>query len=335
MLWSEVYRPRRCEDIIGQDAVIRQMTAFADSGSIPHMLIFGPHGTGKTTAVGCMTERLYGENREANTTVFSTADLLGKGKSVLESDDRFSHIYRKDLSLIANFKRIVKWYASMRPLDAEFKVMVFEDAEHLTFEAQQSLRRTMERYSATCRFVFVTVRPSAIIPAIASRCLPLFLPLDAALVRAALRRYWPRRASVPKDDLDLIVCAARGDLRRAITYLQIAAGSGEEGFDLAEVARSETGNIAASAFEALRGGNLEAARGIVESLLIDYGLSAQEAVVELREAIRRDYNHPALVIALADTDLRLTHSANDFVQINALLARIALEVSGEEGTAAL
>lgn len=337
MLWSEVYRPRRCEDIIGQDAVIRQMTAFADSGSIPHMLIFGPHGTGKTTAVGCMTERLYGENREANTTVFSTADLLGKGKSVLESDDRFSHIYRKDLSLIANFKRIVKWYASMRPLDAEFKVMVFEDAEHLTFEAQQSLRRTMERYSATCRFVFVTVRPSAIIPAIASRCLPLFFaPLDAALVRARLEEILAAEgASVPKDDLDLIVCAARGDLRRAITYLQIAAGSGEEGFDLAEVARSETGNIAASAFEALRGGNLEAARGIVESLLIDYGLSAQEAVVELREAIRRDYNHPALVIALADTDLRLTHSANDFVQINALLARIALEVSGEEGTAAL
>jgi len=50
----------------------------------------------------------------------------------------------------------VKWYASMRPLDAPFKLMVFEDAHALTFEAQQALRRTMERYSATCRFVFVT-----------------------------------------------------------------------------------------------------------------------------------------------------------------------------------
>ena len=330
MLWVRS-TARRCEDIIGQDGHP------ADDGvrtqAYP-MLIFGPHGTGKTTAVGCMTERLYGENREANTTVFSTADLLGKGKSVLESDDRFSHIYRKDLSMIANFKRIVKLYASMRPLDAEFKVMVFEDAEHLTFEAQQSLRRTMERYSATCRFVFVTVRPSAIIPAIASRCLPLFFPWMRRSSVPALRRYWPRRGERPKDDLDPDrLCRTR---RPAAGY-NLPADCSRVGGGGSTLRRLRGRRPATSLHRRLRlrGGNLEAARGIVESLLIDYGLSAQEAVVELREAIRRDYNHPALVIALADTDLRLTHSANDFVQLNALLARIALEVSGEEGTAAL
>ncbi|BBL68248.1 AAA family ATPase [Methanoculleus chikugoensis] len=336
MLWSEIYRPRRCDDIIGQDEVVRHLTAFADSGSVPHMLISGPHGTGKTAAVECLARRLYGENWKANTTVFSATDLLGRGRSALETDERFSMVYRKDRSLIVNFKQIVKWYASMRPLDADFKLMVFEDAHGLTFEAQQALRRTMERYSATCRFIFVTVRPSTIIPAIASRCLPLFFaPIESGLVRARLEEILAAEgAAVPADDIDLIVHAAQGDLRRAIMYLQIAARA-EKDFDLAEISRSETANVATSAFIALRDGNFDAARWIAESLMIEYGLSAREVVGELRQAVRREYNHPALAVALADADLRLTHNANDFVQINALLARIAREVFSEESTTAL
>jgi len=336
MLWSEVYRPKRCDEIIGQDEVVDCLVSFADAGSVPHMLISGPHGTGKTAAVGCLAKRLYGEDWEANTTVFSAADLLGKGRSALETDERFSLLYRKDLSLIVNFKQIVKWYASMRPLDADFKLMVVEDAGHLTFEAQQALRRTMERYSATCRFIFITTRPSAIIPAITSRCLPLFFsPLANHVVRARLTEILAAEAAVlPADDLDLIVHAAQGDLRRAILYAQIAAGSGKD-FDLAEVSRSETSNVAASAFDALRTGDFDAARRNAESLMIESGLSAREVVLELRQVIRREYNHPALAVALADADCRLCHNANDFVQVNALLARIAREVFGEECTAAL
>ena len=303
---------------------------------MPHILISGPHGTGKTAAVECMAKRLYGENWRANTTVLSATDLLGRGRSALETDERFSMIYRKDRSLIVNFKQIVKWYASMRPLDADFKLMVFEDAHGLTFEAQQALRRTMERYSATCRFILVTVRPSAVIPAIASRCLPLFFaPVESSLIRERLLEILVAEgAAVPDDDIDLIVYAAQGDLRRAIMYLQIAAEAKED-FDLAEISRSETANIATSAFTALRDGNFDAARKIAESLMIEYGLSAREVVGELRQVIRREYNHPALAIALADADLRLTHNANDFVQINALLARIAREVFSEESTATL
>jgi len=327
MLWSEVYRPKGCDDIIGQDEVVRYLVSFAESGSVPHMLISGSHGTGKTAAIECLARRLYAENWEANTSVFSAADLLGRGKSALEADERFSHIYQKGQSRIVNFKYIVKWYASMRPLDAPFKLMVFEDAHDLTFEAQQALRRTMERYSATCRFIFVTTRPSAIIPAIASRCLPLFFaPIERELIRARLDAILAvEGAAIPADDLDLIVYAAGGDLRRAIIYLQLAVAAGEE-FDLAEISRSETGNVAASAFDALRTGNFDAASRIAESLMIEYGLSAREVVHELREVARREYNHPALAVALADADHRLCHNANDFVQVNALLARVAREV---------
>lgn len=341
MLWSEVYRPKGCDEIIGQDEVVRYLVSFAESGSVPHMLISGPHGTGKTAAVECLARRLYADNWEANTTIFSATDLLGRGKSVLEEDERFSHIYQKGQSQIANFKYIVKWYASMRPLDAPFKLMVIEDAHDLTFEAQQALRRTMERYSTTCRFIFVTTRPSALIPAIISRCLPLFFaPIENEVIRARLDEILAAEgAKIAAEDLELIVYAAQGDLRRAIIYLQLAVET-EEDADLAEVlaeaSRSETGNVATSVFAALRAGNFDAASRIAESLMIEYGLSGREVIHELRQVARREcYSHPALAVALADADHRLCNNANDFVQINALLARVAQEVFGEQSPAAL
>ena len=192
MLWTERYRPVRLEDIRGQDRVIGLLVSCAASGTSPHLMFSGPHGTGKSAAIRCFAERLYGENWEANTSFFQTADLFSQGKKLLEEDERYAHLYQKSQSLIVNFKYILKWYASMRPLDADFKLMVFEDAHALTREAQQGLRRIMEQYSSTCRFVFSTTNQSAIIPAISSRCLPLFFaPVRSdGTYRRVSGQYW-------------------------------------------------------------------------------------------------------------------------------------------------
>src|SRR5512137_739968 len=174
MLWIEKYRPEILPDILGQEPVVHHLSNFATSKTLPHLLLTGPHGTGKSAAIECFAKALYQENWELNTSVFQTADLFSQGKAYLEQDDRYAHLYQKNQSLITNFKYIIKWYASLRPLDAEFKLMVFEDAHALTRDAQEALRRIMERTSSTCRFIFTTTNPSAIIPAISSRCLPLF-----------------------------------------------------------------------------------------------------------------------------------------------------------------
>lgn len=137
MLWIEKYRPKEFSDIVGQDPVIRQLSSFAGSGMVPHIILTGPHGTGKSVTVECFAKAVYRENWEMNTTVFPTADLFLQGKAFLETDERFAHLYQKNQSLINNFKYIIRWYASLRPLDAEFKLMVFEDAHALSREAQQ------------------------------------------------------------------------------------------------------------------------------------------------------------------------------------------------------
>jgi replication factor C small subunit len=130
---------------------------------------------------------------------------------------------------------------------------------------------------------------------------------------------------VPDELLGLLVPEAGGDLRRAILLLQFAAESSTP-IDLADTASSETENVAVSAVEALRKGDFSGAKARAEALLIDYGLTGEEVVKELARATDRTYNDPRIAVALADADLLLRRGGNEFIQINALLARISREV---------
>jgi len=326
MLWTEKYRPYTFTEILGQEPVVQHLSSFAVSGTLPHLILTGPHGTGKSTAVGCLARALYHDNGELNTSVFPVADLFSQGKSFLEQDDRYAHLYQKNQTLIVNFKYILKWYASMRPLDAEFKLMVFEDAHALTRDAQQALRRIMERTSNTCRFIFTTTNPSAIIPAISSRCLPLFFaPVSQDVILRHLTGIREKEAAgsltCSDDDVDLIVQAAGGDLRRAVLLLQAALQSGRCE-DLLTYTSSENATVAANALNALRDGDVRGAIRRMESLMIDNGLSASELLYEARTIIQREYNHPALAIALADAEYRLMHANNEYVQLGAFATGI-------------
>jgi replication factor C small subunit len=326
MFWIEKYRPGDLTGIVGQDPVVRHLASFAQSRTCPHLILSGPHGTGKSVAIECFAKQLYGETWELNTSVFQTADLFSQGKTLLEQDERYAHLYQKGMSLINNFKHIIRWYASLKPLNAEYKLMVFEDAHTLTRDAQAGLRRVMERTSGTCRFVFSTTNPSALIPAIRSRCLPLFFaPVGTEAMFERLRAIRAGETGCPHscsdDDLELIVQASAGDLRRALLLLQGAMETGKctELFDLSQ---SETATVASVALTSLRGGDTRGAIKRFEALMIDYGLSGSEVIAEIRNVARREYNHPALAMALADADYRMLHANNEYIQIGALTAGI-------------
>lgn len=332
MLWIEKYRPATFDHIIGQDQVISMMRSAARSGSLPHLLVTGPAGTGKSAAVECLGRELFGERACENTTTIQAMDLFEQGKKYLEGNERYAHIYRKEESLLTNFKNITRWYASVRPLDAEFRIVIFEGASALTREAQQALRRIMERYSRTCRFIYVTTRSSGIIPAISSRCLPFFFaPLSAGAIgehlQAVLNCEFPAGQGIPADEIDLIAHAAGGDLRKAIMLLQVRSGSdGASG--LVSWSQTETSRIANAALAAIEGADLPSAIRKFEALMIEYGLPSGEVMSELHAAVRRDYNDPRLVSILADTDYRLTRCNNEYIQLNAMAARIVQEIFG-------
>jgi replication factor C small subunit len=328
MLWIEKYRPSSFDEIFGQEHVISRLDHAASGGNVPHLLFIGPAGTGKSAAAECLAMKLYGESWGENTTIIQTSDLFEQGKKYLERNDRYSHIYRREESLLTNFKNIIRWYASVRPLDADFRLVILEGASALPREAQQGLRRIMERYSRTCRFIYVTTRPSAIIPAISSRCLPFFFsPLKSEVVEARLRSILIKECNpgrcLTDDDIELIVQAAAGDMRKAIMLLQVSTGA--EG-DLVRCSQTETGQIAQAALQAITSRDISAAIRRFETLMIEYGFTPQEVLWEFRNAVRKDYHDPEVVSLLAETDYRITQCNNEYIQLNAMIARIAQEV---------
>ncbi len=330
MLWIEKYRPESLGDVAGQEQVVAHLLRFAAERSLPHLLVTGPHGTGKSAAIETLARALYGAGWVENTTILDATSLFVQGKASLAADERFAHLYRKDEGLSANFKRIVRWYASLRPLDAEFKILVLEGAHSLPREIQQALRRTMERYSATCRFILCTTNPSGIIPALGSRCLPLiFTPLDPAVILAILGRILEREAPGKREELgeelEFIVHASGGDLRKATLLLRVLGESGK-GVGTAEIATSETGNVARELVRAMRAGDAGLAQKTAESLLIDYGLPGKEFLREVHQAVRQEYHDPRIIRILGETDASLGRAGNGYVQVNAMIARIIGEV---------
>lgn len=329
MLWIEKYRPRTFEEIIGQEKVVERLKYFASFRAVPHLMLAGPPGTGKSASVECLARELYGDHAGENLTVVPTSDLFMLGKKFLEGEERYAHLYRADESLLSNFKRIIREYSSLRPLDAEFKLLAFEGASSLPREAQQALRRIMERSSRTCRFIYCTSHPSAVIPAIASRCLPVFFsPIDDSLVESHLQTICAAEGKedcpVREDQIGLLVAAARGDLRKAVMLLQVLAESGPDA-NLLSLAKTETGQVATAAFSAMQAGDVQAATRRLETLMIEYGLSAREVLSELGNVVKRDFNDPHIACAIADTDWILGHSQNEYLQLNALVAKIARE----------
>jgi replication factor C small subunit len=126
--------------------------------------------------------------------------------------------------------------------------------------------------------------------------------------------------AIPEEDLEMIAASSRGDLRKAVMLLELAVRS-ENGRSHDALEPTGTERAALGIIHALRRGEQSEARRLAESLMIDGGLSGRELLMELRKAARRDYNEPALAIAIAETDVMLGEGGGEFVQIGALLAR--------------
>lgn len=330
MLWIEKYRPKSFSGIRGQGEVLEHLEKFTVSAGVPHLLLFGPHGTGKSCALECLARGLYGEYSADNLTIIESGALFRHGRSWLENEDKFSHLYKKEESVLSNFKHIVKWYASMKPFNADFKIIAFEEAHMLPFDAQAALRRIMEKYSTTCRFVLMTTLQTSIIPAISSRCLPLFFrPMEddetVRLLAEIMEKNNIPSEDVSKEDLEYIAISAGGDCRKAITYLQLFIMNDGD-LDMAKIQVPETSMIAQSLFSSLKEKNFKKAKETAEMLMIDYGLSGREVLEEISKVAKIVHNDKRIAIAVADADVRLCNTENEFVQVNAALSRIIAEV---------
>ncbi len=316
-MWTEEFRPQTLDEVIGHEGIVSRLKEFARRGDIPHLLFAGPPGVGKTTCAEALINEIYG---------------VGKaGRNVLRlnaSDDRGINVIRND----------IKTFASLLPDGgAKFKVILLDEADMMTSDAQHALRQIMERYSQTTRFILICNYSSKIIDPIQSRC-ALFrfrsIPKDVVIGRLQMIAE-TKRLTIEKKAFDALYEVSEGDMRRAINTLQAAAAlGGEITEDVIYTVRSQAKPQELESIIKLCIGSkpsFSKARQLMRNVLMNYGLSGEDVVKQLNSTL---INMPeedippmvrvAAIDHLAEVDFRISEGCDPEIQLQGFLAHLIL-----------
>jgi len=309
-MWSEKYRPRKLKEVVDQKEIIKGISNLIKSPDIPHMLFAGPAGVGKTTTALCIAMELLGEEWRKNTLELNASDERGI-KMVRE--------------------RVKEFAASIKLADdKEFgkpKIIILDEADEMTSEAQTALRRIIEDSARTTRFIIICNYLSQIIEPIQSRCVVFrFRRLPKEDVIDHLKMICEQqKVKYDEKALAQIYEATGGDLRHSINIMQAAAGMGLVSVASVTAAIGISGR--ARVGEVLRlamSGKFNDSRAKLLELTQVYGMSegdfmkyANEEAYDMR--IEKPEEFAAL---MAEYDYRLTAGAHPEIQLSALLAQL-------------
>ncbi|XP_046913200.2 LOW QUALITY PROTEIN: replication factor C subunit 4 [Dermatophagoides farinae] len=205
--WVEKYRPSRLDDIVYQNEIVNSLKSIIASNAcnLPNFLFYGPPGTGKTSTIIALSKQLFGVEHYKNRVLELNA-----------SDERGIQVIRDKVKSFA--QRTI----SNNNQVAAIKIIVLDECDSMTKDAQSALRRIMEKYSATTRFCLICNYVSKIIDPIISRCTVYrFKPLKTDLVKATLLKVGHQEGfKVSDKTLDILIEISEGDLRKAITLIQ-------------------------------------------------------------------------------------------------------------------
>ena len=315
-IWIEKYRPEHLADVKGHEDIVPRLRRYVETNSLPNLMFAGPAGVGKTASAIALAKELHG------------SDWQEYFLELNASDERGIDVVRDKIKTFAS----TDWSGRANTTPG---IIFLDEADALTSDAQAALRRTMEQFSHNIRFILSCNYSSQIIDPIQSRCAVYrFTALEDGAVEAQIREIATNEEiDVTEEAIDALVYAADGDMRKAINGLQAAAVMGETVdeetvFTLTATARPE--EVVGMVEHALEG-DFAAARAALETLLTERGLAGGDVIDQLhRTAWELDIPERATVQLLeriGEADYRITTGANERIQLEALLASLALEAA--------
>ncbi len=310
-MWTEKYRPDDFSEIKGQKEVVRRVKAFVEQKNMPHLLFAGPAGTGKTSLSIVVAKKLFKDSWHNNFLELNA------------SDERGIDVIRVKVKEFARTKAIG---------DVPFKIIYLDECDALTREAQQALRRTMENYTQTCRFILAANYSSKIIEPIQSRCAIFrFKPLDKKDIIAIVEKIAKEeKLKIDEKAKEAVYDVCEGDCRRAENILQSAAVLDEHItediiFSLASIAKPK--EIKEVLELALKNKFVDARNKLLD-LMLNYGLSGMDVIKQIQKEILSleidNRNKMYLMDKCGEIEFRMTEGSDEFLQLEALLSQFVL-----------
>lgn len=323
----EKYRPATLDDVVAQDDIIQTITKLMDKKALPHLLLYGPPGTGKTSTILALARKLFG-----------TSQLSSMVLELNASDSRGIDDVRDSIVTFASTRKI---------FSSGMKLVILDEADNMTKDAQFALRRVIEKYTANTRFCLICNYVSKIIPALQSRCTKFrFSPLLPELVKSRVFDICrAEKITLTEDGMEALLRLAKGDMRKVLNLLEASAMQqqqqplGEESsrspaavVDYAlvyQVAGKPTPQDVDMVLELLMNeSSIQQQHYALNQLQVDKSLALLDICLELHDRVV-DLHLPNdlvkfLLAQLADLEFRLATAVDDKIQLHGLIAVFVL-----------
>jgi replication factor C small subunit len=307
-LLLEKYRPATLDEVKGHEHHILRLKNFIKHKNIPHCIFAGPQGVGKTTTAIALAKQLYGPIWKQNF------------KELNASDARGIDVVR---TTIKNFAGTVP----VESMNFKFKILFLDEADELTKDAQAALRRTMEEFSSTCRFILGCNWSNKLIDPIQSRCVVFrFTELTGEDIRAIIEEIVKGEGmAVNGDIVDHLVLGARGDARIAVNALQELSYMAKPTItDARKMVISVDRKLVKRALETAFAGETREAVKCVDDLIYNFGYSGPE-ILEAMADLLDDWpdldkvSYGRLMYKLGQTDHRIYEGKSERLQLRSFL----------------